>query len=198
MGDGILALHRRLIDGDPLASEEASRLLLAPLVEETQRQFPRLDDQVIADAVVDALLDYFEHPSRADEGGGGPRAFLKRAAWRNAANLDRGSKRRKRREDNWMGDPSTAGVEHRSGLGMLIQAEDQAELDRRIAELEALLPEAGDRAVLRLRLAGERGVAAFASVLGVAHLSPTEQRKVVKQVKDRIDKVLKRRGGGRV
>lgn len=56
-----------------------------------------------------------------------------------------------------------------------------------------LLPDSSDRAVLRLRLEGERRVKAFSEVLGIAHLSAAEQRRIVKQTKDRIDKVIKRR-----
>ncbi len=98
--DPLPALHRRLLDGDPLASEEAARFLLVPLAEETKRQYPRLDEQLINDAVVDALLDYLGDPSRADtSGGSGPRAYLRRAAWRNAANFHKSGKRRKSRED---------------------------------------------------------------------------------------------------
>jgi len=196
--DPLPVLHRRLLDGDPLASEEAARLLLIPLAEETQRQYPRLDEQLINDAVVEALLDYLAEPSRADtSGGSGPRAYLTRAAWRNAANFYRSGKRRKSREDLWIRDNAGSSVEDGSALGTLIQDEEKGERDRQIAELNTLLPDSRDRAVLRLRLKGERSVKVFSEVLGIAHLPPAEQRRIVKQTKDRIDKVLKRRGGHR-
>ena len=196
--EAILALHRRLLDGDPTASEEASRLLLISLLEETQHQYPRLDEQVIADAVVEAFLDYFEHPSHADKTGeSGPRAFLKKAAWRNAANLYRSGKRRKSREELWIAENAGSTVEDCSALGTLIQEEEKGERDKQIANLNALLPEERDREVLRLRLKGERRVKAFSEALGITHLPAPEQRRIVKQTKDRIDKVLKRRGGHR-
>jgi hypothetical protein len=56
----------------------------------------------------------------------------------------------------------------------------------------AMLPDDGDRAVLRLRLDGERHVEAFARALGITALPIAKQRSMVKQAKDRIDKVLKR------
>ncbi len=192
--DPLPVLHRRLLDGDPLASEEVARLLLIPLAEETQRQYPRLDEQLINDAVVEALLDYLAQPSRADAGGGsGPRAYLRRAAWRNAANLYRSGKRRKSREELWIRDSVGSGVEDGSALGTLIQDEERGERDSQIADLRTLLPDSRDRAVLRLRLAGERRVKAFSEALGIAHLSAAEQRRIVKRTKDRIDKLIKRR-----
>ena len=191
--EAILALHRRLLDGDRVASEEAARLLLVPLAEETRRQYPLLDDQLVADAVVDALLDYFEEPARADAGGdGGPWTFLKQAAWRNAANLHRGGKRRQEREQRWTGEIDTSRVADGSALGKLIEGEDLAERDRRVRELMARLADDGDRAVLGLRLYGERNLDAFAIALGITALPIAKQRRMVKQAKDRIDKVLKR------
>ena len=191
--EAILALHRRLLDGDRVASEEAARLLLVPLAEATQRQYPRLDEQSVADAVVDALLDYFQEPARV--GGGpdvGPWTFLQQAAWRNAANLHRGGKRRKDREERWTGEIALSRVADGSALGKLIEGEDQAERDRRVMQLMAMLSGDGDRAVLRLRLDGERDVGVFATALGITGLPIAKQRRLVKQAKDRIDKVLKR------
>ncbi len=196
--DALLALHRRLLDGDRVASEEAARLLLVPLMEETRQQYPRLDEQLIADAVVDALLDYFSEPSRAESRGqSGPRAFLRKAAWRNAANVYRSTKRRKVREQTWMTRTHNPHVEDASALGTLIQQEESQARNRQLAELMALLPDKLDREVLRLRLQGERRVEVFAAVLGISQLSASEQRRIVKQTKDRIDKVIKRGRKGR-
>lgn len=191
--DPLPGLHRRLLEGDPLASEEAARLLLVPLAEETQRHYPKLDGQLVSDAVVDALLDYVEEPACADEGGdAGPWAFLKRAAWRNAANLSRGGKRRTEREQRWIGELDRSLVADDSALGRLIQGEEKAERDRRVRELMAMLSDDRDRAVLRLRLDGERDVEVFARALGITALPIAQQSRMVKQAKDRIDKVLKR------
>jgi RNA polymerase sigma-70 factor, ECF subfamily len=191
--DGLLALHRRLLDGDPLASEEAARVLLVPLMEVTQRAYPRLDEQLITDAVVDALLDYFANPAYADqEGESKLQSFLQRAAWRNAANQYRGTRRRKFREERWLGEQDARSVEDSRALGMLVEEEDKAARSQKVADLMALLPDEHDRLVLQLRLDGERSTKSFAQTLGITHLTAAEQRKIVKQVKDRIDKVIKR------
>lgn len=188
----LLALHRRLLEGDPLASEQVARLLLSPLVEETHRDYRGLDQQLVADAVVDALLDYFEAPDGVDDGSR-IHAFLRKAAWRNAANLSRGGKRRKLREERWVAEHEATVVEDPPALGTLIEDEEKVEAEKRVAELMALLPNERDRGVLRLRLAGERAVEVFAQVLGIDDLPVREQRKMVKQAKDRIDKIIKRR-----
>lgn len=192
----LLALHERLVARDPVASEEAARILLDPLLGVTERLYRDLDDQMVADAVVDALLDYFEEPSRADDGERvDPWGFLKSAAWRNAANLHRGRKRRNAREHKWMQDTVDDDVEHGSALGRLIGEETQDHRKGRVDELMRLLPDEGDRAMLRLRLDGERSTSAFAKVLGVLDLPLSQQRRLVKQAKDRIDKVIRRRRG---
>ena len=50
------ALHEHLLRGAPLASQELVRRLLLPLLEEIGRRFPRADEQLVFDGVIDALL----------------------------------------------------------------------------------------------------------------------------------------------
>ncbi len=191
--EAALALHRRLLERDPLAPEEASRLLLEPIVRQTQSRFPQLDDQLVADAVVQALLDYFDRPSRFQKGTGSELlGLLRNAAWRNAANLYRAGRRRLAREGRWAVDIETARVAEGPFAGRLAEKEAQSERERRVAQLMALLPDKVDRKVFRMRLEGQRDTAAFARAIGVDHLPISQQRKLVKQRKDRIDKVMKR------
>jgi DNA-directed RNA polymerase specialized sigma24 family protein len=188
-----LALHRRLLERDPLAPEEASRLLLGPIVQQTQSRFPQLDDQLVADSVVEALLDYFDRPSRFDKGTGSELVgFLRNAAWRNAANFYRSGRRRLVREGRWAVELESARVAEDPSVGRLTEKEAQSDRERRVAQLMALLPDKVDREVLRMRLEGQRDTAAFARAMGVDHLPIAQQRKLVKQRKDRIDKVIKR------
>jgi RNA polymerase sigma-70 factor (ECF subfamily) len=190
--DPLSVLHYRLLDGDPLASEEVARLLLGPMAEETQSRFPRVDEQLINDAVVEAVLEYVSNPAAVGNAAD-LRAHLRTAAWRNAANLLRGSRRRGVREQLWITLETGSPVEDAEALGRLIEAEDESERRKQVAELNALLPDERDRAVLRLRLDGERKVECFSEVLGIGHLPKAEQRRIVKQTKDRIDKVIRRR-----
>lgn len=52
-----------------------------------------------------------------------------------------------------------------------------------------------DQQILALRLQGERRTEAFAEILGISHLPIEAQRREVKRIKDRIDKILRRHGG---
>jgi DNA-directed RNA polymerase specialized sigma24 family protein len=192
--DPLPVLHQRLLDGDPLAAEEMTRFLLGPMAEETQRRFPRVDEQLINDAVVEALLEYVSNPASVGNASD-LRAHLRTAAWRNAANLHRSSRRRQVRDQVWITGGTGSTVEDAEALGRLIEAEDETERRKQIAELNDILPDERDRAVLRLRLDGERKIEAFSVVLGIAHLPKNEQRRIVKQTKDRIDKVIRRRRG---
>ena len=54
----LLELHRRLLTGDRIASEEVVRLLHASLIQEVSAQFRQTDQHIIWDGVIDAILDY--------------------------------------------------------------------------------------------------------------------------------------------
>src|SRR5581483_5201551 len=97
--DTLLSLHARLLSGDRLASEALMCLLLPHLVTAVARGFHRVDVQLVADGVTDALLDDSERPDQFDAGREVPLdRFLAAAAQRNVANLLRSEHRRKARE----------------------------------------------------------------------------------------------------
>ncbi len=49
-----------------------------------------------------------------------------------------------------------------------------------------------DRKLVELMMDGVRETSAFAAVLGIVHLSDKDQRKAVKQHKDRLKKAIQR------
>ncbi len=59
----------------------------------------------------------------------------------------------------------------------------------------SLLQDPRDQQILALRLQGERRAAAFAEILSISHLPIAVQRQEIKRAKDRIDKILRRKGG---
>src|SRR5260370_36184051 len=98
-GNVVWAVHDRLLRGGRLASEELSRLLLPPLVDEIGRRFRTTDEQIISDGVIDAVLDYCADPQQFNTDKGVPLdRFLATAAWRNVDNLLIAERRRKQRE----------------------------------------------------------------------------------------------------
>jgi RNA polymerase sigma-70 factor (ECF subfamily) len=192
--EALKTLHERLQRGDRLASEELARLLLPALLEEVSRRFPRTDEQLISDGVIDAVLDYCEVPDQFDPGKEVPLdRFLSTAAWRNVDNLLISERRRKEREKK-------AGRKKREADVALdpaarnIQREEQEQCDKRKAALLAALDDPKDREIMALRLEGVRDTAAYARILNITDLPIQRQREEVKRHKDRITRFLRRKG----
>jgi hypothetical protein len=107
---------------------------------------------------------------------------LYRDAWRNAANILRGEKRRRNRElRSWRlsEDSSTAIMEQES-------------FEQLVDSIRRTLPDKDMQAVFDTWIAGGRPTSAFASALGIAHTAPAEQARRVKREKDRMHKHLRR------
>src|SRR5207247_4960491 len=95
----LIALHKRLLEGDRVGPSDLADILLPRLIREMQCKFPKTDAHLISDGVTDALLDYCARPTAFDRGRGVPLdRFLAKAGSRNIANLLRGEGHRKVRE----------------------------------------------------------------------------------------------------
>jgi len=189
----LLALHRQLLAGDRVASEEVASLLLDPLTQEVSSQFPHMDREFIWDGVVDAILDYCARPHQFDENRGVPLdRFLHLASWRNVENVRRKEKRRRAREEKVGQDPTEIAVALDSSVGNIVQKEETAKHYQQQEKLMSALSDPKDQQILALRLQGERRTGAFAQVLDITHLPIKMQRQQVKRTKDRIDKTLRR------
>jgi RNA polymerase sigma-70 factor (ECF subfamily) len=189
----LLALHRRLLDGDRVASEELVEVLLGHLVNEMTRKFRRTDVHLLSDGVTDALLEYCLKPRAFDAGRGVPLdRFLAKAAWRNIANSLRGERRRQIRERKSLQLSDEKVVELQPTMGNPIQNEPE-NLQQQLDEIRRSLENPTDGEILDLRVMGERRTEPFAKVMGISHLPIDQQRREVKRAKDRIDKVLRRR-----
>lgn len=192
--DTMQALHDRLRLGDRVASEELAVLILPSLREEIAQRFPRVDDQLVSDGVIDAVLDYCASPDQFEPATGVPLdRFLAGAAWRNVANLLTSERRRKRREKKACGEKREGSVAL-DPLARNLQREEREECEERQAAMFAALAEPRDREILALRLAGVRETAAFARILNITELPPEHQRVEVKRHKDRIARFLRRKG----
>ena len=190
----LLALHSRLLGGDRLAPGELAQAVLPLLLDELRRKFPRTDEQLVADGVVDAVLDYSTRPQQFDASHDVPLdRFLSAAAWRNASNLLRGEHRRKRRERAVGGKKRQEGVVLDPAAGNIRREELRELEDRKKAILDAL-ENPTDREIMALRLDGVRDAGPFARVLGLTHLTEPEQREQVRRHKDRITRFLRRKG----
>jgi DNA-directed RNA polymerase specialized sigma24 family protein len=195
-------LHQRLLSRDATAPEETARKYL-PLIEKHLAARAWIvyhinDRELIWNATVDAvLLDYILHPERFDPNKSGLLGYLKRAAERDLINAVQKSRRQRRGEDLY-GDVEE-GIRTRnkpSELSRIMRDAEQETVSSIQTERDAMavttVGNERDRELLRLMTVGERSTSKFAAVLGIESLPITEQRRIVKQHKDRLKVQLKR------
>ncbi|GIW07693.1 MAG: hypothetical protein KatS3mg060_2498 [Dehalococcoidia bacterium] len=196
------AIHRRLLDGDPTASLD--------LVEQASEEIARVlgskytvDPTWIADAVTDALFDVIRRPESFRSDLGSLSHYLIMSA-------EGDLKNRIQRERKHLSVVSLEAVEDDASEGKTPLADQIADPDvdpdRWVEEMDPTLtktvleelPDECDRKMLQLMMERERRTSAYADVLGIPHLSAEEQRRIVKQHKDRIrvrlQRALKRQG----
>lgn len=189
----LLALHKRLATFDAAAPAELVLAAAEPLTELLNKR-ERRDPQLVQDAVTDALFDLIKCPSKFDPCKGEPWTFMVIAAKRNLLNLLRSRRRATNRDLKYMGvalghpagnwtEPSTEGDsdQERAKERLVVIEQGQADVMTDI-----------DHQILRLIANGERATGPFAQVLGISALPDPEQRRHVKNAKDRLLKRLRR------
>jgi hypothetical protein len=198
------ALHRRLLEEDPVAPSDLADAYLEPLSVWMVRQNPRIDEDLCVTAAEDAILNLGKNPRSYDSSRGTLDAYLRMAAKGDLKNLlARERKHRERRvpydsvelsphlrkyvqdEDS---DPQQVAVRHET----VNELHGRLRVVRR--RIDASLSPAEAR-VMDLMQAGERKTTSYAEALGITHLAPADQRREVKRVKDRLSKRLVRAGG---
>jgi RNA polymerase sigma factor (sigma-70 family) len=171
-----------------------------------QRAYPRLDLQIINDAVVDAILKCLQESTSYDQSRGGLVAFVRTIAQHHVIDRIRREQRRRLREaevidrlldharfDRAMTDDTALpdGTERADGLGTVRAAAGEPECAEVLANAMAGLSPM-DQQYLTLRLAGEKRTAVLAGPLGVADRRAPEQRQAVKRTYDRLRVRLRR------
>jgi hypothetical protein len=196
-----LELHTRLLAGDKVASDEVARAFLLPVVERLRRRFRRLDDEtLVQDAASDAILSYVERPAQYNPKRKRLLGYLVMSADGDLRNALDSQRRRATREvttdsvelyleaRNIDWEEANEVGEHDDDA---MSVSDIAEVKRKVAEV---ITDPVDLRLVELMLRGERRTKAFAKVLGIAALDELEQRRIVKQAKDRLKKRLVRLG----
>lgn len=185
-------LHQRLLSGDPMATAEIAEAFLQPLVKSLRKIFPRVnDDHLIQAAVDDSLIYLFKHPAKFDSARGELFIYLLLRAHGYVLN----SLRHEKNEENKVVELDDMRAVYNVGDDVeaaLISREFQEGV---ISRLREVFTDPTDLRVLELMIEGERETEAFAEALGVTDRPPEEQRKLVKQTKDRINKTLDRKFG---
>jgi hypothetical protein len=216
----LFVLHERLVSGDPSSLGEVAKMVLEPLTKQLRQKFPgssfpQVDDHLLMEKAADALLEYGSAPNQANAtSGAGVLGFLTLRATSRVKNALRRERARQRTEGRYAhglgptvrGEPKNP-VELRLVRGEYGEeppeervpapvAKDLAEVlegrDRRADVLQGVGNEL-DRRILQMMLDGIRSTAAYSEVVGITELPVEEQRRIVKQHKDRIKAAASRR-----
>jgi RNA polymerase sigma-70 factor (ECF subfamily) len=193
LNEKAIALHKDLLKGHLTASAQLAEFLLPQIYKGLSRKFPSLNDEhLIQIAANDAILYYLQSPNNFDASRGSLISFVWQRAESNLLNLLQ--KNRKQNKFVELDEVGTVYSNEKSQSETIEQFLMLGEQNRQTYEqLEKLLPDRIDQAILRLMLNGERETEVFAGVLEISDKSPKEQRDCVKKHKDRIKKVIRRR-----
>jgi len=186
-------LHQRLLAGSLTASSETAELFLRPLIKSLTGEFKQPGDPHLIDsAVEDALINYFEHPEKFDPARSSLFIYLRIRA--RTYLLNSLSQR---------GNPNKV-VELREAETVQ-QVEEQNEPDAEASlvsravqteimqQVQKYITDPLDLRIVALMVEGVRDTATYAEMLGISDHPLAEQRKTVKQHKDRIKKIIERK-----
>ena len=184
--------------GDPTASDRFAEHYAPPLRATLRVKFPFVPPEELADAANDALLFLIMNPERYQpERGAGILTFLITIATRRVLDILRTAKRRSMRENAVGGavelELCSANNEKYRELETNT-TDDPDALSPEVAQwLEEVLPDPRDRRLLDLIMEGRADVADVATLVGIAHLSPTQQQAEWKRQRDRLLARIRRR-----
>jgi RNA polymerase sigma-70 factor (ECF subfamily) len=197
-GEGLALWRRLLAADDPTARSDFAVAYLDWLADWLIHTNPRADPHDCNTAAEDAVLDLLKHPERYQPDRGRLDAYLCMAAARDLSNLWRKEGRHRRRR----ADLEVVELSPREGKYLqseaddparrLEEAEDAAELGAALASAVAEGLTSEEACVLDLWRSGERKGSVFAAALGLSRRPIDEQRREVKQVKDRLKKRMQR------
>jgi DNA-directed RNA polymerase specialized sigma24 family protein len=197
----INAIYRRLLTGEPDASNDFIELLLDPLVEVLCARFPNLPHpDLIMDVVIDALFRFVQSPEKYRPERGELWNYLYMDVQGDLRNALAKEQRRRKKEvpfDPVAHDRADGNTDveeeivRQLDLSSVQQGRDAQAV---LSQLRLKIPDPRDWQVVLLMFNGERHTSAFAAVLGIEHLPITKQREQVKKTKDRLRLRLKRYG----
>jgi len=182
-----LTLHNRVLSRDPIAPMDVFQKLMEPLRATICHDLSCTEDEAY-DSAVDAILAYIEEPERFDKNRARLSTYITDIAKKRAIDRLRSRTAAQRRAEDY-----TEAVELRTTNPKEVM-ENEVEARELWQWVEKMVPKERDRRVLKLILAGERSTAVLAEALDINGLSPIEQRREVKQHRDRLMKILERLG----
>lgn len=194
-----IAIHKRLLDRDPIAPAELVQGVLGRLDQRMRRAFPTLSgDEIVYDAIVDTVMSYVRNPAQFDPSMRGLLGYLAMSAEGDVKNSLARAERRRLREipliDVELGfADGNKDIEEDEQTGIFYGGivADPPEVDW-ITGLANEINDPADREALVLLASGERSTSKFAAVWGYEKKPKEEQGRLVKRDKDRLKKQLQR------
>lgn len=191
-----LAIHQRLVDGDPTASAAVFEMMLRPLRGYLlNRHSSELDGETVRDIAVDALMLYVRSPERFDPSRAGLFRYLTLIADRNAQDAIRRRARQPREFEPLVEDRLLPTNSLSESASTLTSGHTQLRIDA-IAIVERhkreICSDPGDEDILALILQGEIETAAFARAMGLDDPDGALARRAVLRAKDKIKRRLRR------
>lgn len=193
-------LHNRLLASDPTASAEIAELLLDYIVKVLRRDFPGQRDETVYDeAASQAIIEYLKNPASFDR----TQARLSTHLINNAkADLRTLISRRSRidRKEISLGPVEEGDTDENKMIEMADPKAGEALMIHDIDILFAAgliseqITDPVDLQLIALMRQGVRDTERYAAVLNIQHLSTSDKRRIVKQNKDRLDKIIERIG----
>ena len=194
--DRALALHQRLLEGDPTASAKLFEMMLTSV--ETylvRRHSSALGHEALRDIAVDALMSYVLSPQKFDRSKAGLYRYLTLIAEGDVQD----AVRRRRRQPEKMEPLVEDQLPPANSLDEAAQRLVPVNMEMRVDALTILTryqheicSDPGDADVLALILKEENRTPAFARALGLDDPEGPEARQIVFQVKDKIKQRLRR------
>lgn len=199
--------HLRLIDGDPLASSDIASAIYPAFIGIFSKKYSGMEQELIANAVADAVIAYLKHP-QGYPAGKGIRLFnyLYTRIKSLTLNYYQKEKTRKSREllrgdifsdlqedlsEEEVSQPEEANVEL---FDSNIEYSDEKALLPPTHRLFEIFDDRTDQQMAHLVIVGVRAISQFSSILGIETRALSEQKVIVKRHKDRIKKRLERAG----
>jgi len=190
-------LHARLLAGtSTTVTSEIAEAFLARLANSLKKEFFTLADQHLVDtAVEDALISYFDNPTRFDPQRAGLFTYLRWRARSLLLNLIAGQKNLFERE-------KVVEVEDEEAVYQMTESEmadvEQSLVQREMDEttwrkLCEIFTDRLDLELVKLMIEGVRETTRYVELLGASLLSADEQASLVKRHKDRLKKTIQRK-----
>lgn len=181
-----LALHARVLALDPIARPDVFRALMDPLIEALRRDRPSCTEDEVRDSALDAVLAYLDDAQKYDPGKGRLSTYVMNIAKKRAVDRLRARMAASRRDAEYAEVVELRARDPKEALEAEVEAKQAWEI------IEKEMPQERDRRVLRHILEGERSTDVLAAALGLTGMPVGEQRRLVKQQRDRVIKFLER------